>query len=158
MSAGRPRTYHKEYIKKIDDYLAECEDEKYDYHETMGKVDVYKERYHVNLPTIEGFALYIKVSRKTIYNWEKENDDFAEALDRIRMVQKERVINSGLAGKYSPVIAKLILSTNHGMKERSDITSDDKPLESNFTDEQFNRIAERLTGRKRGSVNTPSKK
>ena len=34
----------------------------------------------------------------------------------------------GLSGDYNSTIAKLILSTNHGMREGTDITSDNKPI------------------------------
>ncbi len=59
----------------------------------------------------------------------------------------QRLIDMGLSGVYNSTIAKLILSSNHGMRERLDKTSDDKPI-NNFNDEQVDRIADRISRRK----------
>ena len=44
---------------------------------------------------------------------------------KIKQEQKERLADNGLAGKYNPTIAKLILSANHDMREKvdTDVTS-----------------------------------
>ena len=158
MEAGRPTEYKKEYIQKIQEYLADSQDEWDEFHKTRGdKSDSYERTVKVKLPSIEGFAKYIGVSRKSVYNWRDEHKDFAIALDEIDSEQKERVVNEGLAGNYSPVIAKLILSSNHGMKERVDETSDDKPI-SPFSDEQVDRIAQRLARRKATTGSASSEK
>ena len=75
----------------------------------------------VHLPKIEGFAKYINVSKPTLYEWEEKHADFSYALDKIRFEQKERCMDNGLSGHYNPTIARLILSTNHGMVEKKEI-------------------------------------
>ena len=40
--------------------------------------------------------------------------------------QKERLVNMGLAGVYNSNIAKMMLSSNHGMKDRIETTADTK--------------------------------
>jgi hypothetical protein len=119
------------------------------------KSDTYERLIKVKLPTIEGLAIYLGVARKTLYSWEKEYPIFAAALDRVRAEQLQRLIDSGLSGDYNPVIAKLMLSHNHGMREKSDITSDDKPLNT-FSDDQIDRIADRIASRKGSNGDTPS--
>lgn len=149
------------YIEKVDKYLKTRKDRNKKFLKQKNNEKgylMYETRLQVKLPSIEGFASYIGVARKTLYNWEKNYPEFAEALDKIRSEQKERLVNSGLAGDYNPTIAKLILSSNHGMKERVDATTDDKPLENNFSDEQADRIAERIVARRETEDgDTPSK-
>lgn len=108
MPAGRPTEYKEEYISKVDEYLELHQDT-----DLLTKVKV-------RLPTIEGFARFIDVNKTSLYEWEKIHDEFSNALDKIRIEQQERLINSGLSGDYNSTIAKLILSSNHGMREKTD--------------------------------------
>jgi hypothetical protein len=78
---------------------------------------------NVNLPKIEGFAQYIGVHKDTITEWKKKYDDFSVALDKIRTEQHNRLVDNGLSGRYNPVITRLILANNHGMREKSDVTT-----------------------------------
>lgn len=72
------------------------------------------------LPTIERFAKYIGVHFDTLYDWAKVHKKFSESLSRIKEEQKEWLFDNGLLGEYNPVIAKLILSSNHGMSDKVD--------------------------------------
>lgn len=129
MPAGRPTEYTEEYINKVDEYLAICIDEEREYHKTRGeKSDSYERRLNVKLPTIEGFAKFLDVSKRVLYDWKDKYPEFLHALEKIESEQKTRLLDNGLSGDYNPVIAKLVLSANHGMKERSDVTTDDKPI------------------------------
>lgn len=92
---------------------------------------------NVAIPTIEELAGLLKVSAKTVYEWLKHDESepayegierFISAIVSIKNQQAKIVLNGGLLGKYNPVISKLILSTNHGYKEKSDVTTDDQPL------------------------------
>lgn len=143
--------YDPSYLKKIDNYLKTRRDRRRKLIKQERDGDkpyaIYDYGVKVKLPTIEGFADYLGVARKTLYNWEKENIEFRHGLERIRNEQLQRLINEGLAGNYNPTIAKLMLSSNHGMRERLDATSDDEPL-SNFSDEQIDRIADRIVKRR----------
>lgn len=114
---GRPSEYKPEYEQRVDDYLDENQDEILE----NGKIDV-------RLPTIEGFARSLGVNKTSLYEWEKKHPKFSNALDKIRVEQQERLLNRGLSGDYNSTIAKLVLSANHGMREKSDMTTDDKPL------------------------------
>jgi hypothetical protein len=91
----------------------------------------------VKLPTIEGYALFVDVHRDTLYAWEEIHKGISDTLEILRHEQKTRVINMGLSGEYNPTIAKLILSANHGMKERSDVTTDDKPVGNTLVFKKF---------------------
>lgn len=132
---GRPTKYDRKFIAKADEYLKECHDKVYRFQKAMGKTDGFERRVDVNLPTIEGFAVYLGVNKTTLYEWAKKHNkhpyDFSNALYRIKDEQRKRLTNKGLSGEYNPLIAKLILSSNHGMSEKSDLTSGGKPIKAN---------------------------
>lgn len=109
---GRPSEYKEEYCQKADEYIEYNQDE------------VYHTKLRVRLPTVEGFALFLGVSKKSLLNWEKEHEQFLHALDKIRTEQHNRLINSGLSGEYNSTIAKLILSSNHNYKEKTENQSE----------------------------------
>ena len=135
---GRPTDYKEEYILKVDEYLEQNTDEEVQVvKQSSEKYEMFDNKLKVKLPTIEGFARYIGVNKTTLYEWEQVQPEFSNALDKIRQEQQERLINSGLSGDYNSTIAKLILSSNHGMREKSDMTTDGKAIKGNtimFTD------------------------
>lgn len=117
---GRPSEYDPAFIDRVDDYLVTRQDEV----SYNGQAAVRK----VRLPTIEGFARFIGVNKTTLYEWEKIHPQFSNALDVIRIEQQTRLLDNGLSGDYNSTIAKLVLSANHGMREKSDMTSDGKEM------------------------------
>jgi hypothetical protein len=156
---ARTTDYKKKYLQSVDDYLSSRQDSEENFliKVTSKGTKEYIPKLVVKLPTIEGFAEFIGVSRKTVYNWAKADTYFAQGLERIKNEQLRRLVDEGLANNYNPTIAKLILSHNHGMKERWDGTSDDEPL-THFNDEQIDKIAQRIAGRKGTNGDTPSQK
>lgn len=127
--AGRPYEYKEQYIAKVAEYIESCQDEVYVFDKTVGeKSNSYEEKVRVKLPTLEGFAKYIGVNKSSLYEWEKKEPLFSDALDELRAEQKQRLLEKGLSGQYNPTIAKLVLSANHNMKEKSDVTTNDKDL------------------------------
>ncbi|MFZ1468598.1 MAG: terminase small subunit [Paracoccaceae bacterium] len=129
---GRPTEYTDDIVLKTNEYIDSCTDEHYDWvkSESTGKVDStsWEHRVKVKLPTIEGLSLFLKVNRDTIYDWEKKYENFSDTLKELRSKQAKMLIENGLSGDYNPTIAKLILSSNHGMREKSDVTTNDKDL------------------------------
>lgn len=124
MAGGRPTKYKEEYCDLADEYIAECIDEETTFHKTMGeKSNSYDRILKVNLPTHEGFAIYINVVPSTLYEWANKHPSFSKALDKIKNEQKKRLLNKGVSGEYNSTIAKLILSSNHGMAEKSETVS-----------------------------------
>lgn len=142
--------YDPKFIGYVDKYLKKNRDRNVKIlkqKNTDKGYEMFETRLKVKLPTIVGFALYLGVVEKTLHNWANEYPEFRVALDKIKSEQRQRLINSGLSGEYNSTIAKLILSSNHGMRERVDATTDDGPI-NNFNDEQVNRIADRIARRK----------
>lgn len=137
---GRPEEYKESYIEQVDVYLESRQDKEYEFHKTRGeKSDSYEEKVKVKLPTIEGFALFINVNKTSLYEWEKKHPEFSNALDKIRQEQMQRLLDKGLSGEYNPVIAKLVLSANHGMREKADVTTAGKELTVSISGESAKR-------------------
>jgi hypothetical protein len=122
----RPTKYTEDMISKVDEYLDSCvdwykevlktrqmTDEEWKMKEVITNETVKK----VSLPMIEWFASYLGVNKTTIYERAKEHGEFSNALDKITIEQKKRVVEESLSWNYNPTIAKLILSANHWMKE-----------------------------------------
>lgn len=109
---GRPTDYSEDLIIRVHDYLR-----------TTG-------REQTKLPTIEGFALFLGVTKKTLYNWGEKHPQFLHALDEIMTNQAEQLINDGIYGgkEVNATIVKLLLQNNHGMREKQDVTSDGKQM------------------------------
>lgn len=77
------------------------------------------------IPTVEGFASYLGISRDTAYAWCEIDNDFSDILTEIKSKQGKMLINKSLEGKYNSTIAKLILSSKHGYVEKTaqDVTT-----------------------------------
>ncbi len=117
---GRPIKYNDSYLKKVKDYVDSCEDELVQV--VSGESDkftAYKEKVRVKLPTIEGLAIYLKLHKDTIYDWEKKYKPFSDVINILRAKQVERLINNGLSGDYNPIIAKVLLS-KQGYSEKTE--------------------------------------
>lgn len=115
---GRPTKYNETIIDKVKDYMNTCgvfTDP------DTGKI------ISVNLPSIEGLAYEIKVSKNTLYEWEKDHKEFQDIMDELRAKQATFLINNGLSGTFNPTITKVIL-TKHGYREGIDQTTNDKDL------------------------------
>lgn len=144
MKEGRPSKYDEKYIDSVESYLNECQDEYDEFHKTRGeKSDTYDRLLKVRLPTIEDFARYIGVNKTTLYEWESIHPEFSNALETIRVEQKQRLIENGLSGDYNPLIAKLVLSANHGMAEKTetDVTSKGESIQPFSKEERTNLLA-----------------
>ena len=128
-AVGRPTKYTPDFINKVDEYLSLCVDKELDFHKTRGdKSDSYERILKVNLPKIEGFSVYVDIAVPTLLEWAKLYPDFSKALEKIKKEQHNRLVDEALAGNYNPTIAKLMLSSNHGYKEKSDVTSDGEAI------------------------------
>jgi hypothetical protein len=121
MTAGRPTLYDPAFIQKVDEYLLLNQDIWTEFHKTRGeKSDTYERVVQVRLPSREGFASFIGVSVDALADWETQYDEFSGALRKIDEEQLSRLTNEGLSGNYNPVIAKLLLSANHGKAEKTE--------------------------------------
>lgn len=104
MTAGQPTKYKPEY--STDKFVA-----KYVRYATTKR----------ELVSLCGFAVYIGVCEDTLQEWRKVHKEFSVPLAKIKQISKQALLNKGLQGKYSPNMAKFVLSANHGMAEKTEI-------------------------------------
>ena len=111
---GRPTLYTPQAIAEINKYLAEAVPE------------------NMAIPTIEGMALRFGISRETLYEWARVHPEFSDTIKKMKMLQKEALIKTGIFGgkEINATIIALLLKVNHDMVEttHTDITSGGKPL------------------------------
>lgn len=121
---GRPTSYSKEMLEKANEYLASCYDDDKEVDETLepqghgGALKrERKQELKVKIPTRGGLAIYLGVSRDTLYEWASKHDEFSDIMEWLGSEQEDRLINNGLSGAYNPTIAKLLLY-KHGYSEK----------------------------------------
>lgn len=151
--SGRPTALNqKEFEKKLEEYLSSRQDEVEIVEDNKGRTAV---RLKVKLPTVEGLASHLGVVKKTIYNWASFSPEVKRGLERLKYEQFQRLVDNGLSGHYNSTITKLILSSNHGMREETKTTVDGS-ITGKFDEKQISRIAERILASRRGSNGNPS--
>jgi len=101
--AGQPTKYNSEVQKRAEEYVNEgyiaCGDA---------------------VPSVAGLSCELGVSRKTLYNWAENSDQFLHTLDRLSSKQERTALTRGLTNDFNSTIVKLILA-NHGYSEKSNI-------------------------------------
>lgn len=159
---GRPETTYKpEYIDEVDVYIESCKDEEKVFQNMSGKSNGYQRRVQVTLPTLEGFAKFLrnkypgtKTTTTHIWNWEENHPEFLESTTRIRNEQAERLMNGTLTGDYEKSMAQLILrsqSRHYQPVEKNELTGKDGgaiKTESNLSDDQITQILDILNSGK----------
>lgn len=119
MAGGRPTKYSEEILIKVQEYLDTCVDLEED-----GEMHIKRK---VNIPTLEGLAVYLKINKDTIQEWRKEHEEFSVLIADLLNIQASRLVNNGLSGTYNPTIAKVLL-TKHGYREGIDATTNDRDI------------------------------
>ena len=104
-SIGRPTKYTPEIVTKAQHYL-----------------DNYEE-YDGAIPSVVGLAIALDVSKKTLYNWAKEEDkeDFLHILECVVQKQEQILLRGGLNNTLNATIVKLVLG-KHGYHDRAQDT------------------------------------
>lgn len=132
---GRPTEYNESVLEKAREYF----------------ISGWQEDGDV-IPSIEGLALYLGLTRPTIYDWKKHEDkqDFSYIVEQILILQSKKLFTGGLTGDFNSSIAKLML-TKHGYSDKieTDITSKGEKIfdTHTLTDEELAHIAGRSTTR-----------
>lgn len=134
MKKGRPTKYTPEVITEINEYLKFAIPE------------------NQEIPTIEGIALRLGINRDTLYEWAKKENKkkypgFSDTLDKLRMMQKEALIKTGIFGgkEINQTIVALLLKVNHDMIEtsRQEITgAEGKELKIEIIEEKKKKFEE----------------
>lgn len=140
---GRPTKYSADILKQAWEYLASCTDQEFEYHKTQGTTsNTFERKIRVNIPTMQGLSLHLKVNLDTLLEWSALHHEFSGAIGELKAEQARRLMNNGLNGDYNPQMAKFLLQANHGMKERVDQTTDDKPLPPSTTINNYKSLSD----------------
>lgn len=101
LNMARPTTYTPEAIEILQKYIKEAVPE------------------NMSIPTFEGLALKLGITKKTIYNWADHYDEWKDALEDLKMIQKEALVKIGIFGgkEINSTIVSLLLKVNHDMIE-----------------------------------------
>ena len=101
---GRPTKYKPEIVNKIEAYF-----------QTVG-------REQTSLPSVEGLADYLDISKETIYQWGKKHPEFSDAIKKIAIKQKKQLMDDGMYGgkEVNAAMAIFLLKVNHGMRTGPD--------------------------------------
>jgi len=78
-----------------------------------------------DLPTKAGFAKSIKISRDTLYEWERVHPEFKEAMAFAEVCQEHILIQNGLKGLYNPIFAVNTAKNVLGWRDKQEITGKD---------------------------------
>jgi hypothetical protein len=110
--AKAPYKYSEDIIIKTNEYISSC---------SMAQME---------LPTVEGLALFLEVNDDTIVEWSKTYEEFGELYKKLMMTQKVQLINNGAYGgkEVNTAMFIFLLKNNHNMKDRTDVTTNDKEL------------------------------
>lgn len=103
MPAGRPSKYTKDTLGKAKDYIRGG-------FEDNGEV----------VPTQEGLALALGITRKTLHEWKNHSDkpEFGDILDECNTRQTIMLMSGSLRGSMNANIAKLMLG-KQGYNEKT---------------------------------------
>lgn len=69
-------------------------------------------------------AVLFGVHRKTIWQWAKDHEEFNYALDYCLARREQDLIDKALHGKINYAFAKFLLSSQHGLVERSEVKNE----------------------------------
>ncbi|KKM06454.1 hypothetical protein LCGC14_1743760 [marine sediment metagenome] len=107
MTAGQPTKYKTEYGTNefVEVFIEDC---------------ISREL----LVSLCRLACYIGVCEDTLQEWGKIHPKFSVSMQKIKQVSKDMLLNKGLTSKYSPNLARFVLSACHGMAERTETTHD----------------------------------
>lgn len=81
------------------------------------------------LPTIEGFAISIKIPSSTVRKWAKDHEGFGDAYVRAKDIQRQLLVDRGLTRQYDPQAFAFVAKNITDMTDRQVLAGDpDAPL------------------------------
>jgi hypothetical protein len=148
---GRPSKYKKEYCEMIIDYFT-----------VQPQQTVYKKTYFADgtlkseepivlpeqLPTFQKFADSVGVTVSTLWEWEKEYDEFSKAYARAKQLQEHVWLVNGMGNLYNAQFAQFFGKNCLGYKDKTDVELTGKnggPIE--MTLEDADRIIQEYEGK-----------
>ncbi len=83
------------------------------------------------LPTIEGFAVSIRIPSSTVKQWARDHVEFGEAYGRAKDIQRQLLVDRGLTRQYDPQAFQFVAKNITDMRDTQVIAGDpEAPLAS----------------------------
>lgn len=76
------------------------------------------------LPTFQGFARKIGVSRDTLLEWCEKHGEFSDAYARAREMQEEILVVNAMGGLYNAQFAQFFAKNCLGYREKQEVAGD----------------------------------
>lgn len=81
------------------------------------------------LPTIEGFAVSIKIPSTTVRNWARDHEEFGVAYARAKDIQRQLLVDRGLTRQYDPQAFQFVAKNITDMRDTQVLAGDpDNPV------------------------------
>ncbi len=113
-ATGRPSDYDEKYCTEIIEFFNREPYRLYDTDKGPVKVPAL-------LPTFNRFAMEIGVNEDTIVEWSKVHPKFSAAYNVAKKLQKEFLINNGLAGLYPPASFCFVAKNITDMRDKQEV-------------------------------------
>lgn len=78
------------------------------------------------LPTVEGFAIKLGVSRDTLYEWAKVHEEFSDTMSFCKLITKEFLVQNGLRGLYATNFAIFVATNMTDLKSKQEEDNSNK--------------------------------
>lgn len=120
---GRPTKYKKKFCEAIIEFFSKSRT-KAEKVVQITKAGIIERSVTVAqpLPLFSAFARSIGVDENTLLNWTTEHTEFLGAYTRAKALQKEFLIENGMAGRYDTKFAMFVAVNCTDMRDKIDHT------------------------------------
>jgi hypothetical protein len=130
-AGGRPTKYKPRYCEALIKFFAARKSKRVLKAHITGKNDYEKDEYETvpnELPTFAKFARKIGVNGDTIVEWAKKYKEFSAAYNVAKELQKEFLVDNGLAGLYPPASFIFTAKNVTDMRDKQEVEVTGKKL------------------------------
>jgi hypothetical protein len=125
---GRPEEYKEEYCQMLIDYFDTPKwYEREVTHQSKNGEYTTCEIEPNPMPQFSIFARKVlKVSKQTLLNWADKHQEFMDAYNTCKEIQKEFILENGMAGRYNPQFTKFVAINVTDMKDKTEVDNNIK--------------------------------
>ena len=92
----------------------------------------YIEGGYDTVPSVVGLAVYLNVSKSTLYKWAEDgHGTISDTLEFCNDKQHVMLMSKGLTSEFNSTITKLMLH-NHGHSDKTDVTSGGEKIKNDW--------------------------
>ena len=148
---GAPSKYKESFVEELEEYF-DIEP----YEERLEKVITKDGVYEIpkdvanDFRTLSGFAKKIGVTRKTLYEWEKNYPEFGKAMDMARDSQERFIVVNGLKSLINSTFAIFTAKNVLGWRDKQPDEVDQVNVNNNVNvdDEKLKKLIKIARGEK----------